>query len=475
MGRKIILFELNEVPFRVIDSFCQWRPRSTFARLLPSCHHYETYTEDKSDLSPWKTWPTLHRGVNDEKHLIQDFGQDLADVDREYPPIWRLLAAGGVSTGVGGSLHSYPMPADLSGYAFYLPDTFAAGSECFPDQLSVFQEFNLQMARESARNISTAVPWAPALRFLAAAPGLGLKAATVLDVGKQLVSERRQPWKRVRRRTYQTVLAFDVFLRQLEKTRPAFSTFFTNHVASSMHRYWAAAFPADYDEFGFDDDWVNRYRHEIEFTMGKFDEFFARMVKFVDGNPDYLLWVTTSMGQAATVAMPLETQLYVNDLPRFMARMGLDASRWSRMPAMLPQYNVQVPEAHRAGFRQALGELLIDGKPLGWREAANGFFSLDFGQKNLYLQDESPVRFRGVPVSYQELGLENVKIEDLSDASAYHIPEGSLVIYDPRDRRPKDATRSTVSTLEIAPTLLANFGVDRPGYMRPPARLASPG
>src|SRR4030095_7594867 len=125
--------------------------------LLPSCHRYETFTEDVSDLSPWKTWPTLHRGVNDEKHFIQDFGQDLADVDREYPPIWHLLAKAGVSTGVCWRLHSYPMPRDLSGYAFYLPDTFAAGSECFPDQLSVFQDFNLRMARESARNVTTDV------------------------------------------------------------------------------------------------------------------------------------------------------------------------------------------------------------------------------------------------------------------------------------------------------------------------------
>jgi len=43
MGRKVILFELNEVPYRIVDEFCAWRPRSSFARTLPACRQYETY------------------------------------------------------------------------------------------------------------------------------------------------------------------------------------------------------------------------------------------------------------------------------------------------------------------------------------------------------------------------------------------------------------------------------------------------
>jgi hypothetical protein len=70
------------------------------------------------------------------------------------------------------------MPRDLSGYAFYLPDTFAAGSECFPNRLTVYQEFNLEMARDSARNVSARVPWASPLRFLAAAPGAHRRRVT---------------------------------------------------------------------------------------------------------------------------------------------------------------------------------------------------------------------------------------------------------------------------------------------------------
>lgn len=473
MKQKIIFFELNEVPFRVIDAFVGWRPRSTLARLLPFCRQYETYSEDISGLSPWKTWPSVHRGVNDEQHMIYDLGQDLSEVDREFPPIWKLLARAGIRTGVCGSLHTYPLPDDLDGFTFFLPDTFAAGSECFPAQLSTFQEFNLQMARDSARNVAKRIPWASSLRFLAAAPGLGLRPATALDIGMQLVSERLAPWKRVRRRTYQSILAFDVFLKSLETTRPDFSTFFTNHVASAMHRYWAATFPGDYEQFEFTDDWVARYRHEIEFAMSKFDEFLARLVAFTARNPEYQLWVTTSMGQAATVALPLETQLYVSDLGRLMRALGVPEGAWRRTPAMLPRYNVIVDPEHRDSFVQALRAFEVDGAPLEWREAKSGFFSLHFGHRNPHLRNLPP-RLRGQAMTNEELGLDHVKIDDLSGSCAYHIPQGVLLVYDPTDRSRKSAERPTISTLELAPTLLEHFGLPRPSYMRSPAPLQRP-
>lgn len=466
MKKKIIFFELNEVPFKIIDVFCGWRPASRLARLLPYCRKYETHSEDISSLSPWKTWPSVHRGVNDAQHLIYDFGQDLTEVNREFPNLWQILVDHRVRTGVCGSLHTYPPPSNYEGYAFYLPDTFAAGSECFPTELSTYQEFNLQMARDSARNVSQRVPWAAALSFLAAAPGLGLRLGTAIDIGGQLISERLAEWKKTRRRTYQTVLAFDVFMKQVSTRRPDFCTFFTNHVASSMHRYWAAAFPDEYESFGFDEKWVTTYRNEIDFTMQKFDEFLERIVAFVERNPEYQLWVTTSMGQQATVALPLETQLYVVDLGRLMSALGVPPERWRKMPAMLPQYNVFVDASLQQGFEETLRTLEVDGKPLSWRKSASGFYSLDFGHSNAYLRDIPP-RLHGEASSLQDLGLDNVKIEDRSGTTAYHIPQGALFVYDPTDRSEKHG-RPTVSSLEIAPTILSHFGVPIPSYMKAP-------
>lgn len=470
MDRKIILFELNEVPLRIVREYVRWRPESTLAKRLPDCRVYETVSEDTVRLSPWVTWPSLYRGVNDEQHTIDQFGQDLSEIDGEFPPIWQVLVENEVDTGVFGTLHSYPPPENIEEYAFYVPDAFAAGSECFPEKVENFQDFNLAMSRDSPRNVSTSIHWDKALRFLVSAPDLGLKISTCADVAGQLVKEKIHPWKRVRRRTYQSVLAFDIFMQQLETKRPDFCTFFTNHVASSMHRYWAAAFPDDYDEYEFEGQWRQRFENEIEFTMHKFDAMFRRLIAFVEHNPDYQLLVTTSMGQQATEARPLETQLYIVDLEQFMRRMGAEPHAWEKRPAMAPRVSVFVDEEYVDKVDANLSALRIDGEPIEYHQRERGFFNIRLGQENLH-ETDCIAELRDHELPFEEMGLETVEIEDRSNTTAYHVPEGSLMIFDPKQtvRRPEHTTQ--VSTLDLAPYLLQNFSVDTPDYMKDSATL----
>jgi hypothetical protein len=268
MPRKIVLLEANEIPWRIYDEFCVWRPESRLARLLPRCRQFTTVSPDAIPLSPWITWPTLHRGVSGETHGIKYFGETLESVDAQWPPIWKLLVDGGVETGVFGPIHSYPLPSDAERYSFYVPDTFAASEECYPDALTCFQRFNLSMTAESTRNVSTRIDWKTAASFLARAPGLGLRASTALAVVGQLIGERRDPWRRVRRRTFQPVLAFDLFLKQLQATQPAFSNFFTSDgtqsepvsIVATRMSGWRVSTPsaiidASASEIG---DWVSR-------------------------------------------------------------------------------------------------------------------------------------------------------------------------------------------------------------------------
>jgi hypothetical protein len=471
--RNIILFELNEVPLRILDVFIRWNPRSILARKLPFCKVYETISEDCIKLSPWVTWPSLYRGVNDEKHLIEHFGQNLSEVDEQYPPIWKILVSQGVKVGVFGTLHTYPIPKDVEDYSFYVPDTFAAGKECFPTSIEPFQDFNLSMARNSPRNVAGGVPWGKALTLLRSLPDLGIRSKTIVSLAGQLAIERVHDWKKIRRRTYQPMIAFDIFMTQLERTRPQFSTFFTNHVASSMHRYWAASFPEDYNptEYQFDQEWRIRYGAEIAFTMSKFDEMFARLVQFVNKNPNWLLVVATSMGQHATTAKPLETQLYITNLPKFMASMGLEELSWSQRPAMAPQVSVFVIPDRQELLRKSLSSMRVNGQPVEWHEKDLGFFSISFGQENL---DGAKTRIEigGRTLSTVEMGMENVEIQDKSNTTAYHIPAGSLLMYDPRQTSASDgAGRPQVSTLDIAPFIISTLGVPVPDYMLRPTPL----
>lgn len=459
--RKIILFELNEVPFSVIDYYVKKFPSSKLAKTLPQMWQYETTTEDKGHLSPWITWPTLHRGVTSELHEIKDFGEDFAAVDKKYPPVWKILTANGIKSGVFASMHTFPMPKNYEDYAFFVPDPFSGDSQSHPKKIEPFQEFNLIMSRKSGRNVDSGIDMKSALNMGLSLPRLGIKVSSLAKVGEQLVRERIKPHLRTRRRTFQSVLAFDIFMDLMRKTKPDFTTCFSNHVASAMHRYWAATFPNDYAENKMDADWLEKYKDEVDFAMGEFDRFLRELIRFVEARPEYQLWITSSMGQKATRAEMVKTESYCPDMKGFIKAMGLQENEWEQKQAMHPQYNLEVIPEKAADFYATLSQLHIDGKPLAFRQKETTFFSIDLGHKNL---EEDVVEFKGEKILLTDIGLSNEPIDDETGSTAYHVKEGSLMIYDPQNKKP--STRKTgISTRAIVPTILDNFNINTPDYM----------
>jgi predicted AlkP superfamily phosphohydrolase/phosphomutase len=459
---KIILFELNEVPIKIIDYYRKMRPQSWMAQNMDRMKKFETYCENGGHISPWNTWPTLHRGVTNQAHFISDFNQDLSEVDKAYPAVWNILAQNKIKTGVFGSLHSYPPPESQGNFSFYVPDVFATGSECFPKNVELFQDINLRLSRKSARNVDSTIPYKDMFRLFGKIGSLGFKASTMKDVASHLVQERTTRWKTVRRRTYQTVLSFDVFYKLLKKEKPDFTTFFTNHVASSQHRYWAAVFPNEYEDLKYDQEWISTYENEILFTMGKADDMLRKLAQFVDKNPEYKLMVTSSMGQEAVESEPIETQLYVTNHDAFFQQFGIAPNEYEFLPSMLPQFNYFVKDAE--GFKKQLDTFKVNDKQVHYRDLGEGRFSIDLGQQNL---KTTGVEINGEAVSLEDSGLENVVIKDKSSATAYHIPEGHCYVYHP-SFQPSKVNEQQVSTREIMPTILENFGVPVPDYAEKP-------
>ncbi len=460
--RKIILFELNEVPFGVVDYFCSQFPESALARTLPKCTQVETVTHDEGELSPWITWPTLHRGVSNHQHKIKDFGEDLGRVDGQFPPVWQILAEAGLKPGVFASMHTFPMPGNYQDYSFFVPDPFAGDSAAHPGHIEPFQQFNLAMSRKSGRNVDSGIDFKAALNLAKSLPWLGLKPETFVAVGKQLLDERTSDWKKNRRRVFQSVLAFDVFYKLLKDRKPNFTTFFSNHVASTMHRYWAATFPEDYSEYNLSDEWQQRFAGEIAYAMHWFDAFFKRLKQFADNHPEYLLVVASSMGQEATKAEELKTELYGENFEKFVACTGLQASEWERKPAMHPQYNLSVVPEKEDFFLQQLRKFRVNGEPLVFRHKENGFFSINLGHRNM---EKEELVFDEQTMPFSTLGLKNEPVDDESDGTAYHIPEGILLIYDPKETSLKTSRQTSADSRAVAPSLLDNFGLSVPDYM----------
>ena len=124
---------------------------------------------------------------------------------------------------------------------------------------------------------------------------------------------------------------------------------------------------------------------------------------------------------------------------------------------MLPQFNLVVAAEYVEAFCDALRTVRVGGQPLHFKRSDNGFFSLDFGQANLHDRPDA-VTIAGEARPIASLGLETVEIEDRSDTTAYHVPEGILAVYDPASPPADNGSRPEVSVLEVAPALLQITG-----------------
>jgi len=469
--RRFILFELNEVPFRVFDAYASSRPRSHIARLLQRSAQFAAHCEDEVQLDPWISWPTLHRGVIDRQHGMYHLGQPHEQADREYPSLWSILAESRRRVGVFGSIHTAPMPEDVaSKYAFYVPDYFATDAQVHPQRLAAYQTFNVSMTRQSARNVSRNLPFSELPKVATTLMREGLTPRTVARCGKQIVAELRDGSQRVRRRNYQAELMADVFAKLMHRHRPDFATFYTNNVAAAMHRYWGALFPEEAPTLPA--PWKSRYRDEVFVAMDSVDILLGRLAQFVDRHEEYVLVVASSMGQAAIPADPSDQFLTIADLETFLGQLGLQPGEWEHRPAMVPCLGVVVHDHARERLRRGLDTfsigsfpMLRDPRPLmpmTYNETPDGFFSIFVQIDNF--AGEGPAKFGDRVTTLAAAGLGSVAHEDGVNCTAQHVAQGSLLVYGPSVAA--SSARPEVSTIDVAPTLLHQFGVTAPAYMR---------
>ena len=374
-------------------------------------------------------------------------------------------------SGFFGSIHSSHLPENVESYCFYVPDFFDDNVFAHPSYLKPFQQFNLGMTRRSARNVDAKIPADLLLQFARSAPRLGLSPDTLLALGKQILSERAEPRRKIRRRSLQSLLMGDVFIDQVRKHRPEFSTFYTNHVAAAMHRYWAATYPEDEEHRAMSDDWIRDYQDEIFAAMGIFDTILAKTKRYCDETGTQLI-IATSMGQGAVPHQETRQFVTLTNTEKFMAVLGFEPGQFRKRHAMVPCGGVVVPLELVPKLSQMLDQVSIDGKPfvksdneitpLSYGIHDEGFVSL-FSYFESYA-GEDRVMIGNRSLSFEEAGFGYTAHEDGVSVTAHHVPDGALIIYNPRTPISK-ASREVVSTTEVAPAILQHFGLPVPDYM----------
>ena len=231
--RPILLLEINEIPWRVIDHYSQQKRFPALREFFSKTENYTTETQDEGHLSPWITWPTLHRGIPNTQHAIAYLGQDPTTF--VGTPIWEEFRLKGLSIGVFGSLQSWP-PRDPGDGGFYVPDTFAADETCIPKWVEPFQKFNLRQTQSSRRGFKSKLISIDSIRLVLSFFRLGIRPSTLAEIVWQLFLERFDSQAAARRQVFQCLISWDIFRKLFNPTSPpAFSSFFTNNIASVIH------------------------------------------------------------------------------------------------------------------------------------------------------------------------------------------------------------------------------------------------
>lgn len=438
--RPLLVLEVNEVPWRIIDHF-RGDPRfPALGEFFSTAQNFTTFIESQEELSPWITWPTLHRGLTPEGHGVRFLGQDPGTF--RGTPIWEEFTRQGHSVAICGSLQSWPAVFPGAG-GFYLPDTFASDAKCYPRSLNAFQRLNLRMTSENGRTRDVSGPpfWETAA-FCAQLPFTGIRARTLAGLASQLVRERVKPALAARRPIFQAILAWDIFLHHFDAAKPPqFASFFTNHVASAMHRYWSHLFPQDFGGPGTD----RAHLKTMEFAISVLDDFLADALELQRRNPRILLAFASSMGQAAKVWEGFEGySAIVRDPLRLAATVaGLREApaAWTRNLAMVPQSALCIPsEKERDRVVTAFTECRSSrSKPLFRCDVSGNRVSVSISTPPPQeLRDGVFLLGSGERVRWETAGIE---VRDVEPGTAYHIPEGVLALrgegIEPTNDRPQ--------------------------------------
>ncbi|MBI3544210.1 MAG: hypothetical protein HY075_13150 [Deltaproteobacteria bacterium] len=447
--RPILLLEVNEVPWRLIDRFKADYPN--IRRFFDSSRTFTSVTVDTGELSPWITWPSFHRGLSNREHGVQFLGQDPATF--KGTPIWEEYRRRGHSIGVCGSLQSWP-PVDPGPGGFYIPDTFAHDERCIPRFVEPFQKFNLGQVAKNARVVNASSLFSKDLVPLAASlPRLGIRPKTVARVAAQLARERIDRTACSRRPVFQSLLCWDVFRKLYDPVNPPkFSTFFTNHVAGVMHRYWDNVFPEDFGKEGEPAPYLETMRFALEVT----DEILGDVFAMCEKNPDLVVVWAASMGQD-TVHRHLEgVELAVTEVGKLMEACGLAAGEYKALLAMVPQIAVEVRDAaKRADVRRALEKAkTASGEKLFRVEESKASLSITILVPKLFDVDAGCFRLGTKTIEWAAGGVSVIRTDP---GTAYHIPEGTLAVYG-RGVSPSDK-RKRVSAADCKRLLLELGGV----------------
>tara|TARA_Y100000589_G_scaffold271491_1_gene264179 strand:- start:4761 stop:6149 length:1389 start_codon:yes stop_codon:yes gene_type:complete len=459
--KKLIIYELNELPQKLLEDYILLRPNSSLSFIYRKGVFKKTLSSDIGELHPWSTWPTFYRGVDNTKHGLKFINQDKTLADKNFPPVWDILYRKKISIGIFGSLQSYPPPKKNKYVKFYLPDTFSPDSKSIPRKLEIFQEFNLSVVTNN-NAISRNFKGKEIKNFFKCLINKLISLPTLFKIFSQVFKEILFRKYKLRRSLLQPIIGFEPYMSHLKKNKPSFSTFFTNHLAGMMHRYWYDYFPNDFQNTPRARS--NFKKNSIIQALDIADSQIKTLIEFAKSN-NYDLWIASSMGQDFIKRDNYLQELFLKKPNKLLECLELDVLNYNFLPAMYPDINIECRDLKSIKEITNSIENLIDSNnqqiiKLRYKPERNRINLIINSTKSLI--DCDYLLFKKKKFNLKELGLELFKRDQ---GTGYHVPEGILLAYG-NDSKNLFKKFKIIDTKLFAPLILSFYNLGKEKYMQ---------
>lgn len=334
--RPVIFAEFNELCPWLIDQWADAGMLPNFARMRARSAVFETRADvdDPASLEPWIQWYSLHTGLSFAQHGVFHL-TDGAKADHD--DLWHAAHRAGRRVMNFASMNARPFAFEDS---VFVADPWCEDGNAHPAALDAYNRFVGANVREYS-NPDNPLTIADHARFAGFMATHGLRAATALAIGRQLVAERigdrRMSWKRA---TLLDRLQFDVFRSYYRRLKPDFATFFINSTAHLQHSYWRQ-FQPDAFTIKPDPESMALYGDAIAFGYRAMDRLLGAFMTLADRHGALLVFMTALSQQPYLAAEERGGRHFhrLRDVDALFARLGL--AHRDMEPTMTHQYRVR--------------------------------------------------------------------------------------------------------------------------------------
>jgi hypothetical protein len=442
--RRVFLIEFNELSAALLDRFIADGSLPNFRAFRERSDVFTTEAgETGATLVPWIQWPSVHTGLPYAEHRIYHLG-DAART--EAVTVASVLSAAGVPVGIFGGMN-----VPVRGVrGFRLPDPWEPGARAEPPSLQPYYDVTAEQVKESSHHGRLTAR--DALRLGAFYLRRAFRWDTARAVAAQLVAERLDRGVRWRRAALFDRIQYDVFRSYARSHGVRFASFFSNSTAHYQHLYWRNMEPERFPDPPAATDHPT-LREAIREGYRAMDRLIG---KFVADFPDATLIFATALSQEPYTG-PVIRNYRPIDFDALLRFLRIEGARIA--PVMSQEFHVLCADAAAAAEAEAALLALEAGgaRVFAARREGAGVFAGCRYLDPAVMESEAVDTRTGARARFADL----FYLVD-GHRSGHHHPEGVLWIRTGTGR----VHPEPVSILDIAPTVLALFGIDAPPAMR---------